>query len=144
MLHSYSRIKARDLSYSMMMLSSPQRMPSTMNSGLQTSSTLQECKKIKIEYQSVSNDITQPMEHALFLILITPTPASHPLQNYNATKSQLSPKSYPQYITQPMKGGLFLILIKPKPPPQHTHTHPLQMYKHARKSKLSPKVSLIT
>lgn len=49
-------------------------MPSTMVSGLQTSSTLQECKKIKIESQSVSSDITQQMEHALFLILIKPTP----------------------------------------------------------------------
>ena len=49
-------------------------MPSTMISGLQTSPTLHVCKKIKIESQSVSNDITQRMEHALFLILIKPTP----------------------------------------------------------------------
>lgn len=74
-----------------------------MISGLQTSSTLQECKEIKIESQSVSNDITQPMEHALFLILIKPTPtlpSAPDLQECNKTKIEphkLSPIHNPAY-----------------------------------------------
>lgn len=132
-LHSYPRIKAWDLPYSLTKLCSPQRTPSTMLSGLQTLSTLQGCKKIKIESHSVPSDINRPMEHVLFLILLPP---SHSLQIYrkaNKIKIEL-PKLSP--INNPASEACPL----PNPnkasssPPIHFRCTRMQEIKIASKS----------